>query len=101
MKQNPCRYCRLSFEYKGRYFPQSKYECISCENRFKHEKYLFKKRKYSSGEVITSIEELLKEEFVMWNDSIRHIEVIKSLQTRTLLLFLEKGCFKKAVKNEK
>lgn len=46
MKQNPCRYCALSEEYKGRHEPSAHIECGICENRRDHEEYLESRRMY-------------------------------------------------------
>lgn len=100
MKQNPCRYCALSVEYKGKHNQGFCKECYECENLKKHKKYLLSQRKYKVGEPITNLEELLEQEFVMWNDSIRHIEFIKSLQFRLILKALENKRFCKAIKKE-
>lgn len=99
MKQNPCRYCALSYEYKGRHFPKlSNENCVNCENIKEHRKYLKKQRKFEIGEPINTIDELLEQEWVMWGDKTTHIEVIKNLQFRFILKALENNWFYKAVR---
>lgn len=100
MKQNPCRYCALSFEYKGRHSRSGCQKCTKCEKFKKHKEYLQSQRKFIEGELITSIEELLQQEWVMWYHTTRHIEVIKHAQLATVLTWLERGAFRKAIRKE-
>lgn len=102
MKQNPCRYCALSEEYKGRHKPSVHIECGICENRRDHEEYLKSRRMYSLGEKITKFPELLRQTYVFVGYLGRpmHIEAVKSWQVRIVLDMLKKGKFYKAVKKE-
>lgn len=100
MKQNPCRYCALSVNYKDRHFPSRKKECSECEPYQKHKEYLQSKRKFVEGEQITTIEELLQQEWVMWYHTTKHIEVFKHMQLTNVLNWLERGAFRKAVRKE-
>lgn len=100
MKQNPCRYCALSMEYKGRHSPSGKELRGECESYRKHKEYLQSKRKFAEGEQITSIEELLEQEWVMWYHTTKHIEVFKHTQLANVLNWLERGAFRKAVRKE-
>lgn len=75
-------------------------ECAKCENIQKHREYLLSQRKFAEGEQITSIEELLKQEWVMWYHSTKHIEVFKNMQLNLVLKFLKNGAFKKAIRKE-
>ena len=100
MKVNPCRYCALSAEYNGRHYPYGGEKCAKCENLVEHRKHLLSKRQFSEGDTITSLEELLQQEWVMWNHSTRHIKVIRNMQLNTVLMFLERGAFRKAVRKE-
>lgn len=100
MKVNPCRYCALSAEYNGRHYPYGSERCVKCENIAEHRKYLLSKRKFAEGDTITSIEELLQQEWVMWYHNTKHIKVIRNMQLNTVLMFLERGAFKKAIKKE-
>lgn len=102
MRQNPCRYCALSMlDVRGIYRPSVFEEkCDNCENLNKHLEYLKKNRKFEEGEPITSLEELLKQEWVMWYHSTKHIEVIKNTQLSTVLEWLDNGAFHKAIRKE-
>ena len=62
--------------------------------------YLHTQRKFTEGVPITTLEELLKQEWVMWHHSTKHIEVFKSMQLRIVLKFLERGAFKEAIRKE-
>lgn len=62
MRQNPCRYCALAYEYKNIHRMSYSQECYRCENRKKHEEYLKSKRKFEIGEQIQSLNELLQQE---------------------------------------
>ena len=97
LKQNPCRYCANHFEYKGKH--TSGWECQSdCKYIKEHKEYLLSKRKFTEGEQIHTLDELLKQEWVMWYHSTKHIEVIKSNQLRTVLSWLEHGALHKAIR---
>lgn len=98
MKQNPCRYCALSYEYKGRHKSGYKKECYECEYNKKHKEYLKGQRKFEIGEPIKTIDELLEQEWVMWGDKTTHIEVIKNLQLRFILQSLDNNWFRKAIR---
>lgn len=101
MKQNPCRYCALSTEYKGRHSPSWKKECGECKPYQKHKDYLQSQRKFTEGEQITTIEELLKQEWVITHHKYtKHIKVIKNMQLTTVLIWLERGYFNKAIRKE-
>lgn len=104
MKSNPCRRCENAFVWNNRHMPHScgehAEECRNCENRKAHNMYLESQRKYEKGEPITSLDELLKQEWVMWGDGIKHISVIKNLQLNTVIRFIGLGYFRKAIKKE-
>lgn len=100
LKQNPCRYCALATEYKGKHTPSYNEKCSDCTNRRKHLNYLYTQRQFKEGLPITSLEELLKQEWVMWYHSTKHIEVFKSMPIRAVLKFLERGAFKEAIRKE-
>ena len=103
MRQNPCRYCRLSSEYKGRRYPSYTKECIECDNLRKHKKYLKSKRKYEKGEKISGFSELMEQTYIFCDYLERplHIETIKSWQVRIVLNNLESGSFYKAINKRK
>lgn len=98
MKQNPCRYCALSSEYKGKRHHGYSPECVGCENRRQHKEYLKSQRQFVEGEVITSMDELLKQEWVMWYHNTKHIEVFKHMQLWIVLKWIEMGAFHKAIR---
>src|SRR5574344_246254 len=100
LKQNPCRYCALSTEYKGKHVPSWNEKCKDCTNHRQHLNYLHTQRKFTEGLPITSLEELLKQEWVMWYHQTKHIEVFKSMPIRVVLKFLERGAFKEAIRKE-
>lgn len=102
MKQNPCRYCALSYEHRGRHYQSYKPQCSECENIKSHMEYLKSQRKYEIGDKINSLDDLLKQKFVYLGKSNRpmHIEAVKSFQLRSVLQCLERGSFYVAVKKE-
>lgn len=65
-----------------------------------HRQYLLSKRKFIEGKPITTLEELLKQEWVMWFHTTRHIEVIKHVQLSTVLVWLKRGVIHEAIKKE-
>lgn len=98
MKQNPCRYCALSWEYQGKHSPSCEKQCAECENLKSHKEYLQSQRKFIEGEPITSLDELLRQEWVLWYHNTKHIEVIKHTQPSTVLCWLESGAFHKVIR---
>lgn len=101
MKQNPCRYCALSrIKENGKHYPGFVSKCWHCENLIKHKEYLEKHRKFYAGETITSLESLLEQEWVMFENRTIHIEAIKSLQLRIVLIRLKENGFRKAIRKE-
>ena len=99
MSRNPCRTCEKSFVYKNRHMPGWKCK-HGCERYGEHQKYLETKRKFRKGERITSLEELLSKRWVMWGHTPRHIEVIKCMQLRSVIKFIEAGYFYDAIRKE-
>lgn len=100
MKQNPCRYCALSTEVSGKHYSSTCAECVRCKNLKKHKEYLKAHRKFIEGKPIADLDELLQQEWVMWYHQAKHIEVIKSMQLRLVLRWIEIGAFRKAIKRE-
>ena len=100
MKQNPCRYCALAYVHNGRHSPSWNDKCAECQNIKNHREYLKSQRKFVEGEPITTLEELLKQEWVMWYHPSKHIEVIKSTNIRTVPRWMEIGAFRKAIRNQ-
>lgn len=100
MRQNPCRYCSSSVDIKGKHFASFSEKCCECDYRKKHMEYLKKHRKFDEGEPIMSLDELLKQEWVMLYHITKHIEVIKNAQLSTVLKWLENGAIHKAIRKE-
>ena len=99
MRQNPCRYCSSSTEYNGKHYMSfSNEKCAKCKHIIEHKKYLEQKRMFEEGELITTIDELLKQTWVIWYHSTRHIEVIKNNTINTVLKWLEVGAIRKAIR---
>ena len=51
------------------------------------------KKKYAKGKPITSIDELMKQSWVMWGDSPRHMGFVGSMQLRTVERLMRLGYF--------
>lgn len=100
LSHNPCRYCVASFEYKGRHSPSFTVECQQCKNRKEYNEYLNSKRMFVPGEPITSLEDLLKEDWVIWYGHTKHIEMFRSMSVRTVERFVENHAFRKAIRKE-
>lgn len=98
--RNPCYKCENAFLYRGRYSRNCKTVCQYCKKYDEHKNYLKSKQKYKIGEKITTLEELMKQDFVYFCGGIKHIEVIKSMQYRGIIRFIQDGCFYKAIKKE-
>lgn len=101
MKTNPCRYCALAIEHKGRHYRNRfKEECWQCENWKRHEEYLKSQRIFLQGEQIRRMDVLLKQEWIMWGGTPKHIKIIKNLQFGTVLFLLKNGRFYKTIRKE-
>lgn len=102
-RENPCKNCIFGIGKCGStmYRPgcsMEKYrECIS---RKKHEEYLESRRKYKIGDVITSLDELMRCKFVYWHGRITHIAWIESMTFRTVIIILNCHGFRKAIRKE-
>lgn len=97
MKENPCRYCALHTKYKNKYQQGYSTVCCTCENLMLHKAYLKSQRKFEEGETITSIEDLLKETWVICYGATKHVEIFKSMPLRVVIGFLNSGHIKKAI----
>lgn len=100
MRENPCRYCVLHIKYKNKYGQGWSKECYTCQNLKSHKEYLKTQRKYEVGELITNIQDLLKETWVMWNGKTKHIEMFKSMPLRTVIGLIDSGSIRKAIKKD-
>lgn len=98
IKSNKCVICHKEKENTYGKF------CIECsEDENKLKKYydnLEKRRKYTKGESIHSLDELLKQEFVYWHDKIYHIGWVKSWQLNFVQNQLNRKTIQKAIKKE-
>ena len=101
VSRNPCQYCVASVSYKNRHYPNYTIECQRCEHNKAHKAYLESKRMFTAGEPITTMEELLQQEWVIWHGATKHIEMFRSMPVRTVEMFLKNGSLKKAIKKEK
>lgn len=100
LSRNPCRYCVVAIEYKGRHSPSFTIECQTCKNREEHIAYLDSQRKFIPGEPITTWDELFKQTWVIWHGSTKHIEMFRSMSVRTVEMFLRNGAFREAIRKE-
>lgn len=100
MRRNPCRDCSFALKYKERYHQSFSSACGKCSDRKAHDAYLKSVRKYLKGEAITTIDELMKQTYVIWHERTVHIEAIKSLQYRVVIREISAGRFYKAVPRE-
>ena len=100
LSKNPCRYCIASAEYKGRHSPSFTVECQQCKNRKEYNEYLNSKRMFIPGEPITSLEDLLKEDWVIWHGHTKNIEMFRSMSVRIVERFVENHAFRKAIRKE-
>ena len=66
----------------------------------KHREELDKRRMFSQGEKITSLEELLKETWVICHGRTWHIKALMNLQLRCVLGWLEAGHICKAIRKD-
>lgn len=97
---NPCRKCEFYFAYKNRHYPSYSETCRLCDKRKKYDEYKLSKRMFVAGDVITTLDELLEQEWVVWQGMTKHIEVIKHLQFKCVIGLIEGGYLRKAVRKE-
>lgn len=97
---NPCIKCVFCFTHNNRCYPAYNKACNLCDKRKKYAEYRLSKRMFVAGGVITTLDELLEQEWVIWHGMTRHIEVIKHLQLSNVLGLLEGGYLKKAIRKE-
>lgn len=99
VKQNPCRYCSSAFYDARRKQHISSFSepCRSCEHIKSHEEYLKSKRKYEAGSVITSLEELLEQTWVIWHGYTKHVEMFRSMPIRVVENFIKNGSIRRAI----
>lgn len=97
---NPCRKCAFCFTYNNRCYPAYNKACSLCDKRKKYEEYKQSKRMFVPGDVITTLDELLEQEWVIFGGMTRHIEFIKSLQLRIVIGLIKNRSLRKAVRKE-
>ena len=96
---NPCHLCAAAHvSAGGRYTPGRAQVCSYCTERKAFENYLESKRKYQEGAVITTLDELLKEEWIYWHGRARHHTVIRNQSLTFILLQLNRGEYHQAIK---
>lgn len=98
--KNPCRNCKNCYVWKNRHTPSFKDECNKCERYIQYKQFLQSQRKFEAGEPIKTIDELLSQEWVIWNGMTRHIEFVKNNQLNVVLQWLDKGFIRKAVRRD-
>lgn len=102
MRENPCRYCALHIQIRNRYtHSMLDSRCMACEEFKKHQEYLKSHRKFEQGEVITDINQLLGETWVMMFGRPKHIAALKNMQLGTLLHFISSRMIYKAIDKTK
>ena len=72
--------------------------CKSCEEMNKYQAHLASKRKFTSGDPITTLDDLLSQEWVMTQGRTKHIKVIRNMQMETVIRWLKAGFFCKAIR---
>lgn len=55
------------------------------------------KKKFKKGNPIRSLDELMKQKWVMWSDSPRHMGFVGSMQMRTVDRLMQLGYFSYAI----
>ena len=101
---NPCKTCEFGAGKLGsaKYYPGCNLEKYrSCIPHKEHEEYLESRRKYKSGNTITSVDALLRCKYVYWHGRITHIERIVSMPLRVVMLILGSHGFKEAIRKER
>ena len=59
------------------------------------------KKIFEKGERITSLDELMKQEWVMWGDAPRHMGFVGSMQMRTVDRLMKLGYFSYEIDSKK
>lgn len=98
---HPCKDCIHAEHYpKGKTGKQYYHFCTKdgCDKKKKYQEYRISTRKYTKGDPIKSIEELLGEEMVFIFGVPRHIEYVKQLSIAMILNQIHFGKVGKAVK---
>ena len=96
----PCSKCKYAVKLDSRSYSCDIFHQDKCEKIMKYRRYLKSRRKYRPGELIVSLNTLMKQTFVYWHGKITHISVIKNQQYNVIMRGLEQGMFYKAIKKE-
>lgn len=94
----PCSKCDKSIHFSDKI-----YSCKNiwqCEKYKKYQKYLDSKRKYIAGEPIYTIDDLLSNKLVWFNDKPVNICVITNNQFAVVMSWLSRGILKTCVLKE-
>lgn len=83
MKKPDCRFCMVRYGCDPK-------RCAMCDPVRKYQDRLEKRRKFKMGDPITSMDELMKQEFVYLFGGIRHKGFVHSQMARTLANGLQK-----------
>lgn len=104
--KKPCSDC--VFQYTGKIsLGEDKYrtihyckvsECQQEEEMKKYNEYLESKRKYTKGEQIISIDELMNQEFIYLYHKIYHKGWFQSWQLRSAKNYVDRGIYKAVLK---
>lgn len=95
MKKPDCAKCR--YDHIDEFSKSLFGKCESCMPMKKYELQLERNRKFKAGKVIDRPGELLKQQWVMYNGRVKHIEVIKNFQLGIVLRLLKRGAFQYAI----
>lgn len=98
MRKPDCRACR---EKHSAEFAKSTFgRCNDCRPMQKYQTQLASRRKFAQGETITTLDELLQQEWVVAHGRGKHIKAIKNMQLEIVLHWIEHGYFHKAIRKE-
>lgn len=99
MGKNKCRNCDFSMKCEDVH-SLSLEEIYGRCILFKKNKEVLRSCLFTEGEQITTIEELLKQEWIWLYNVIRNIKEIKHMKLHVVLTFLECEAFRKAIRKE-
>lgn len=96
----PCRRCKEPHEEYPYTSGRILYACpieSSCKKLENYQRNLEKRRKYEQGDVITSIEQLIKTRFVWYNYKPMSVGVLLNMQARLVIRWVYTGMLYEAV----
>lgn len=88
----PCNKCKNALEVNGRKYKRYSEECRECEKLKKYLAYLESKRKYIADIPAENIDDILNNEWFIWNGKTVHRTVIKNQQLAFLLSQIKHLC---------